>query len=80
MGGNSNFTGTVSCAKMRDMVDVFDLDLDVDALLALLDSDGDGTLNYQEFSSLFGASKVEKKLMEEVVNTIAEDLSDIHLN
>ena len=78
LGGNSDFTGTVSCAKLKDMVNAFDLDLDVDALLALLDDDDGGTVDYAEFSALFSSNKVERDIVQEMVNIIDEDDEDIH--
>lgn len=80
LGGNADFTGTVSCARLRDMVNVFDLDLDVDALLELLDDDANGFVDYREFSALFGTQKTQKTFIQEAMNIINEDMADIHLN
>merc|ERR1712003_41648 len=63
LGGNSDLTGTVSCSKLKNMVDVFDLDLDTDALLKILDEDENGSITYLEFSCLFGTRKVNESMV-----------------
>ena len=79
LGGNSDFSGTVSCAKLRDMVNAFDLDLDVDALLALLDDDANGFVDHAEFSALFGTPKTQRSIVQEMINVIQEDAEDLHM-
>ena len=78
LGGNSDFTGTVSCARLKDMVNVFDLDLDADALLEMLDDDADGTVDYKEFSALFGTAKTQRNVVQEMIHVIQEDDDDLN--
>lgn len=72
LGGNSDHSGKVSCLKLKQMVDAFDLDLDVKALLKLLDEDENGTVNYQEFAALFTTQKRRRSVVNEIVHVMDE--------
>lgn len=64
LGGNPDKSSTISCNKLKNMVDIFDLDLDVDALLKMLDEDENGVVNYQEFEGLFTVRRARESIMQ----------------
>jgi len=67
LGGSADYSGVVSCARLKTMVEIFDLDLDVDALLRLLDDDQGGMVSYSEFAELFATRLQRKSLIKEII-------------
>jgi len=64
LGGAADYSGTVSYEKLKTMVQVFDLDLDVDSL-----ADRTGMVNFKEFGELFDTTRVQKRsLIQEIID------------
>ena len=62
MGGNPDQTGRVKAQNVKNVVETYGLSVDIDALMMLLDRDGNGAVDFQEFSFLFSeSSSVAKK-------------------
>eukprot|EP00997_Jenningsia_sp_PLL12_P001863 NODE_1310_length_1196_cov_74.784656_g1078_i0.p1 GENE.NODE_1310_length_1196_cov_74.784656_g1078_i0~~NODE_1310_length_1196_cov_74.784656_g1078_i0.p1 ORF type:complete len:252 (+),score=53.67 NODE_1310_length_1196_cov_74.784656_g1078_i0:339-1094(+) len=53
LGGEQNKTGEISTERLREVVDQFELTVDIETLIKLADTDGSGLIEYDEFQTMF---------------------------
>ena len=57
MGGNSDRTGAIQTDKLTKACQEFGLTIDIDALIREVDDDGNGTVDFDEFTMMMSANK-----------------------
>lgn len=55
MGGNPDKTGEINTEKLKSVVKDYKLKINIEELLADIDSDGSGYIDYEEFKALMGS-------------------------
>ena len=60
MGGNSDRTGAIQTEKLTAACQEFGLTIDIDALIREVDDDGNGTVDFDEFTMMMSTSKFEE--------------------
>eukprot|EP01001_Neometanema_parovale_P011694 NODE_794_length_2087_cov_87.382383_g755_i0.p1 GENE.NODE_794_length_2087_cov_87.382383_g755_i0~~NODE_794_length_2087_cov_87.382383_g755_i0.p1 ORF type:complete len:534 (-),score=76.86 NODE_794_length_2087_cov_87.382383_g755_i0:348-1949(-) len=53
LGGNRDKTGDIDADVMRDIVKRFELTIDLEGMLAEVDTNGNGQIDFEEFSEMF---------------------------
>ena len=52
MGGNDDKTGSVKTAQLKEVIDSYELTVDIEMLIGMYDTDESGFLDYDEFSAM----------------------------
>mmetsp|Transcript_62283 Transcript_62283/g.167126 ORF Transcript_62283/g.167126 Transcript_62283/m.167126 type:complete len:147 (+) Transcript_62283:86-526(+) len=52
LGGNPDKTGEIAADKLREVIEKFELTIDIDRLIEETDTDGSGKIDYEEFKAM----------------------------
>ena len=52
LGGNADKSGEIDIDKLRDMINKFELTIDIEGLIEETDKDGSGLIDYGEFKAM----------------------------
>ena len=58
LGGRPNKKGSIATSKLRNVINTFELDIDIDNLINELDEQNDGVVTFEEFTTLLRGRSV----------------------
>jgi hypothetical protein len=79
LGGNSDGSGAIVAERLEEAVEELGLTLDVATLMAEIDSDGNGTIDYDEFSDLILKYKEEESIIKFIPEEEEAEEEEVHI-